>query len=137
MAAARPAWEQALVDGRGAPRYAHWGFGDVVDPRQEMQGIAGMTRFMTFFRDHPDTDRAVVAFSGYARVLDAEYALVLSELAAGTITEDVALRTFVAESTPEDRDGRQFYVPACRLSKIASQPDFLFAAPHQNAQPAL
>ena len=95
MAAARPAWEQTLVDGRGAPRYAHWGFGDVVDPRQEMQGIAGMTRFMTFFRDHPDTDRAAAAFSGYARVLDAEYALVLSELAAGTITEDVALRTFL------------------------------------------
>ena len=51
MAAARPAWEQALVTDGGAPRYAHWGFGDTaVDPRQEMQGVVGMTRFMTFFR---------------------------------------------------------------------------------------
>ena len=73
MAAARPAWEQALVTAQGVPRYAHWGFGDVVDPRQEFQGVQGMTRFMTFFRDHPQSDAAVINFAQYARVLDAEY----------------------------------------------------------------
>ena len=87
MAAARPAWEQALVTAQGVPRYGHWGFGDVVDPRQEFQGVQGMTRFMTFFRDHSQTDSAVISFSQYARVLDAEFALVIGQqIAANTIT---------------------------------------------------
>ena len=86
MAAARPAWEQALVTDGGAPRYAHWGFGDIVDPRQEMQGVVGMTRFMTFFRDHPSSARAVIDFSAYARALDAEYTMALGQMHASTIT---------------------------------------------------
>ena len=95
MAAARPAWEQALVTAQGVPRYGHWGFGDVVDPRQEFQGVQGMTRFMTFFRDHPQTDSAVISFSQYARVLDAEFALVIGQVAANTITPEQGLRAFL------------------------------------------
>ena len=92
MAAARPAWEQVLVTDGGAPRYAHWGFGDTVDPRQEMQGAVGMTRFMTFFRDHSNSARAVIDFSAYARALDAEYTMVLGQMHANTITVENGVR---------------------------------------------
>ena len=69
MAAARPAWEQALVTNQGVPRYQHWGFDDVIDPRATMRGVAGMTRFMAFFRDHASVDRAVIAWANYARAI--------------------------------------------------------------------
>ena len=52
-----------------------------------------MTRFMTFFRDHSQTDSAVISFSQYARVLDAEYALVIGQVAANTITPEQGLRS--------------------------------------------
>ena len=60
MAAARPAWEQALLNNQGAPRYQSWGFDGVVDPRATMRGVAGMARLMAFFRDHSTVDRAVI-----------------------------------------------------------------------------
>ena len=46
MAAARPAWEQAPLTEQGTPRYANWGFGDIVDPRAEMAGVAGMREWL-------------------------------------------------------------------------------------------
>ena len=51
-----------------------------------------MTRFMTFFRDHAQADSAVIAFAQYARVLDAEYALVIGQVAANTIMGICELR---------------------------------------------
>ena len=95
MAAARPAWEQALVTNQGVPRYQHWGFDDVIDPRATMRGVAGMTRFMAFFRDHASVDRAVIAWANYARAIDAEFSLVIAQVAANTTTEDAGLRTFL------------------------------------------
>ena len=93
MAAARPAWEQALVNNQGVPRYQNWGFDDVVDPRATMRGgVAGMTRFMAFFRDHATVDRAVIPWANYARAIDAEFSLVIAQVAANTITEDVGAR---------------------------------------------
>ena len=86
MAAARPLSEQALVTQQGVPRYQNWGFGDVADPQPDFSGVVGLTRFMSFFRDHATVDRAVIAFSQFARALDAEYALVVGQIAAGTVT---------------------------------------------------
>ena len=87
MAAARPAWEQALVNNHGVPRYQNWGFDDVIDPRATMRGVAGMAWPMAFFRDHASVDRAVIAWANYARAIDAEFSLVIAQVAANTITE--------------------------------------------------